>query len=72
MDLQRIFDPLDSLYALQPGASLWYKPFADWTRGDWQHPDHKSILWDIRTGKVTTYPGVRARPAGAGSRTKKS
>ncbi|MCW5979211.1 MAG: hypothetical protein KIT09_14135 [Bryobacteraceae bacterium] len=61
-ELQGIFAPIDSQYALQPAESLWYKPFADWTTDDWQHPEHKSLYWDIRTGAVTTYPGVRNRP----------
>jgi hypothetical protein len=62
-ELRRTFAPLDSLYALQPAEPLWNKPFAEWTHDDWQHPDHKSILWNIRTGEVTRYPGVLDRPA---------
>jgi hypothetical protein len=60
--LQEIFNPIASLYALNPAQSLWFKPFAEWTRADWKHPDHESVLWDIRTGAVTTYPGIRERP----------
>jgi len=59
--LLKIFSPITSIYALQPAEDLWYKPFADWTPADWNHPDHKSLLWDISTGKVLTRQGFGAR-----------
>lgn len=56
------FAPLESLYAFLPTRSLWYKPFAEWTGDDWQNPEHKSVFWNIHTGEVTRYEGVRDRP----------
>ena len=60
--LVHIFAPITSLYAFQPAESLWFKPFADWTADDIQNPDHKSIFWNIATGRVSRRKGMRPRP----------
>jgi hypothetical protein len=59
--LSELFAPIMEIYALQPAEELWYKPFAEWTPADWQHKDHESLLWDIRTGILRTAKGVHKR-----------
>jgi hypothetical protein len=38
------------IYALMPRFTLWQKPFAEWTAGDWNDRENLSVLWDLQEG----------------------
>jgi len=58
--LKQLF-PVPSLYCLKPAEELWLKPFTDWTKRDWRHPEHRSVLWDIPNGEVLIANGIHKR-----------
>jgi hypothetical protein len=56
--LRQLFST-DRIYTFWPAEGLWYKPFAEWTRADWQHRDHRSLLWNIGDGTVLVAEGAQ-------------
>jgi hypothetical protein len=56
--LLRLF-PIGRIYAFWPTDRLWYKPFAEWTRADWQDRKNRSLLWNIGDGTVLVAQGVQ-------------
>jgi hypothetical protein len=50
---------IDKIYAFWPAEGLWYKPFAEWARADWQHREHRSLLWNIGDGAVLVAEGAQ-------------
>ncbi len=59
--LARTFHPLDGIFALLPPERLWWTEFDHWTVEDWASQDHKSVLWDIATGKFFEKSGIHHR-----------
>jgi hypothetical protein len=49
------------LYAFLPDASLWEKPFAEWSKdGLWDRPQNLSLLWLIEERRVIGLRGCRS------------
>lgn len=57
-ELVELFQPITCIHAFLPDQSLWDKLFEDWTDEDWDHENHKTMMWDIESGTVYSARGV--------------
>ncbi len=59
---------VEQIYAFIPWIELWNKPFAEWTKSDWNDTRSLSALWNLREDQVQWVRGAmnksRIRKAG--------